>query len=79
MLGQKNKDEAEGTTSHFPLYKTKENGNLSPQPRLCSFVLTQFERGLLEKAARFCKFWILSARPVWRSDFSGSAFLLEFA
>ena len=48
-LEQKNKDETEGTNLHFPLFVcTKENVNLSSQPLLCSFVVTQFERGLLK-------------------------------
>ena len=29
--------------------QTKENLNLSPHPRLCSFVLTQFKTGLLRE------------------------------
>ena len=32
---------------HFVLFKTNENANYSPEPRLCSFVPAQFETSLL--------------------------------
>ena len=44
---QKNRVEVQGNNLHFVLFKTKENANYSPEPRLCSFVAAQFETSLL--------------------------------
>ena len=46
MQQQKNRVEVQGNNYHFVLFKTKENANYSPEPRLCSFVAAQFETGL---------------------------------
>ena len=47
MQKQKNRVEVQGNNYHFALFKTKENADYSPEPRLCSFVSAQFETSLL--------------------------------
>ena len=67
MQKQKNRIEVQGNNLHFPLFRTKQNANYSPEPRLCSFVSTQFEtrlflvvhedvRGEIENNA-YANFW----------------------
>ena len=44
---QKNRVEVQGNNLHLVLFKTKENANYFPEPRLCSFAAAQFETSLL--------------------------------
>ena len=59
----KTKEQSWGWEDKFSIsfVQTKKNANLSSQPRLRSFVLTQFEIGLLTKG-RLIEVWVLAVQ-----------------